>query len=112
MLYGRSVADVAAAGSTAFTVPSGATEYRVVPESGATLPFTITAQDTPDGGATETWESFLLDPTAPTDSAGGAVGGWTPAPPAVDGEILVANSDAINLRSVVVLWRMDLLGVL
>jgi len=74
-LHGRTSASVAAGGSTSFDVPSGATGYRVIPESSATAPFAISAKNTPSGGAAETWESWTLDPASATDSAGGAQGG-------------------------------------
>ena len=73
----------------------------------------MTVQDTPTGGgAAEVWETFAIDPSLAVNSGGGPLAGWGPIPPVAAPVVSVANADAINARSVAVIWRFDLLGVL
>lgn len=108
-LLGRSKNAGTKGSTTSTTIPTGVTEYKAVPEDGATADLRIVESWTPTGGAAIALGAYRLDPAAETPPGAEASDGWRVAPPATGAAIGVVNEDAGNDRPVWLYWRYDLL---
>lgn len=112
-LYGRSLVSLAAGGTTSTAVPSGATHYRVAPNSGGTAGFAVEEAATASGGSEQAWDAYTLDPLASFSAGVSAPEGWRRVPPPLGTTVVrIVNLDGLNARKVAIHWRYDLGGLL
>jgi len=104
VLYGHTGAVVAAAATQQFSVPAGASSYRVIADPDATGPLTIS-----EINASGTVGGYVVDPSA-SYGPPQATGEYRRLPPRAT-RIDVANGD-VAAQSVAVQWRLDLQGAI
>jgi hypothetical protein len=104
VMYGHTGASVAAGATEQFTVPAGASGYRVIADPDATGPLTVS-----EINASGTVGGYVVDPSA-SYGPPQAAGDYRRIPPRAT-RIDVLNGDVAE-QTVAVQWRIDLRGAI